>query len=162
WKIGTKGKDNGALLSIFVQDRKTRIETGYGAESRLTDAVSSRILRDTLAPAFREGKYAEGIRGALAAIESTLEGNAPPPSKKAGKQGLPPGLIIFIGFIFLVIVSRIIQSAARTPATLSGRRSIRRLPWWWWMGGGGGGWGGGTFGGGGWGGGGGGWGGGSG
>jgi uncharacterized protein len=161
WKVGSKEKNNGVLMAVYVKDRQFQIITGYGVEPELTDAMSNRIRIEQIGPAFRAGKYAEGISAAISTIEKTISSNAlPPSSRKSKRPSLPSGLVILLVFIFLAIVSRVLQGVARTPATISGRRGTRRIPWWWWMGGGGGGFGGGTFGGGGWGGGGGGWGGG--
>jgi uncharacterized protein len=61
WKVGQKGLDNGVIFLVFLQDRKMRIEVGYGLEGVLTDAVSSSILSQVEAPRFREGLIAEGI-----------------------------------------------------------------------------------------------------
>ena len=55
WKIGSKGKDNGAVLFAFMQDRKIRIEVGYGLEGSLTDADASRIIQETMLPKMRSG-----------------------------------------------------------------------------------------------------------
>lgn len=55
WKIGRSGIDDGAILFLFMQDRKVRIEVGYGLESALTDAGASEIIRDTIVPRMRAG-----------------------------------------------------------------------------------------------------------
>lgn len=55
WKVGRKGKDDGAILFVFMRDRKVRIEVGYGLEPSLTDAQSSRIIRDDIVPRMRAG-----------------------------------------------------------------------------------------------------------
>ena len=60
WKLGKSDKDNGALLLIAIQDRLVRIEAGYGLEGSLTDAMSSRIIRNEIAPHFRNGDYEGG------------------------------------------------------------------------------------------------------
>ncbi|HCW06334.1 MAG TPA: hypothetical protein DGG95_03100, partial [Cytophagales bacterium] len=57
WKLGQKGKDNGVLLLVAVDDHKMRIEVGQGLEGVLTDALSSRIIRNEIAPEFRRGDY---------------------------------------------------------------------------------------------------------
>ncbi|PYO26898.1 MAG: hypothetical protein DMD86_18910, partial [Candidatus Rokuibacteriota bacterium] len=59
WRVGRKGLDNGVILLVFIDDRKMRIEVGYGLEGNLTDAVSSSILRDVVAPRFREKRIAD-------------------------------------------------------------------------------------------------------
>jgi len=61
WGIGQKGKDNGVLLLVAVDDHKLRIEVGYGLEGALTDAESSNIIRNTITPEFKKGDYNKGI-----------------------------------------------------------------------------------------------------
>lgn len=61
WGIGQKGKDNGVLLLVAIEDRKVRIEVGYGLEGALTDAETSSIIRNVITPAFKEGDYDKGI-----------------------------------------------------------------------------------------------------
>ena len=61
WKIGRKGQDNGALLVVAKNDRTIRIEVGPGLEGTLTDVTSSRIIREDIAPRFREDRFAAGI-----------------------------------------------------------------------------------------------------
>jgi uncharacterized protein len=74
WKLGTEKEDNGVLLLIAVDDHKIRIETGYGLEGVLTDAISSRIIRNDLAPAFRQNQYDEGVTQAVNSIISAIGG----------------------------------------------------------------------------------------
>ena len=74
WKLGTEEKDNGVLLLIALNDRKMRIEVGYGLEGVLTDAICSRIIRNELAPAFRQNQYDEGVIGAVNSIISAIGG----------------------------------------------------------------------------------------
>jgi uncharacterized protein len=74
WRIGQKGLDNGIIFLVFVNDRKMRIEVGYGLEANLTDAISSSILRDVVAPRFREGRIADGIGAGLDAIDQAIAG----------------------------------------------------------------------------------------
>lgn len=66
WKLGQEELDNGALLLISMQDKKVRIEVGYGLESVLTDLKAGYIIDNILVPRFRQGDYFEGIREALA------------------------------------------------------------------------------------------------
>lgn len=76
WGIGQKGKDNGVLLLVAVDDREMRIEVGYGLEGALTDAESSWIIRDKITPRFKEGNYdqgmIDGVEGILAAASEDL------------------------------------------------------------------------------------------
>ncbi|MBI4682673.1 MAG: TPM domain-containing protein [Nitrospirae bacterium] len=65
WKLGQKGKDNGALLLVSLQDRKYRFETGYGLEGVLPDSLTGSIGRQYLVPYFRKGDYSNGIAAAV-------------------------------------------------------------------------------------------------
>ena len=83
---GQKGLDNGVIFLVFVDDRKMRIEVGYGLEGSLTDAISSSILRDVVAPRFREGQIADGIAAGLDAIDQAIAGTYQrPPGAGAGQ-----------------------------------------------------------------------------
>jgi len=61
WRVGDKGRDNGAVLFVFVGERKVRIEVGYGLEGALPDALASRIINDEITPSFRAGSYGDGL-----------------------------------------------------------------------------------------------------
>jgi len=74
WKLGQKGKDNGVLLLIAVEDHKMRIETGYGLEGVLTDAICAQIIRNELAPNFRKDDYDAGVTAGVQAIISAIGG----------------------------------------------------------------------------------------
>jgi uncharacterized protein len=76
WKLGQKGKDNGVLVVVAPQDRKMRIEVGYGLEGTLPDVAASRIIRNVMTPAFRAGNFDDGIAQGVAAIVAQLEGPA--------------------------------------------------------------------------------------
>jgi uncharacterized protein len=74
WKLGQKDKDNGALLLIAVNDHKMRIEVGQGLEGVLTDALSSSIIRNEIAPSFRQNNYDEGVIKGVNAMISAIGG----------------------------------------------------------------------------------------
>jgi uncharacterized protein len=74
WKLGEKGRDNGVLLLIVTEERRIRIEVGYGLEGKLTDAQSSQIIRREIVPRFRAGDYPGGITAGGRAIVGTLQG----------------------------------------------------------------------------------------
>lgn len=74
WKPGSRDKDNGVLILVVPQDRRVRIEVGYGLEGTLTDATASRIIRDLMTPRFREGNYDVGIEAGITAVIQILEG----------------------------------------------------------------------------------------
>ncbi|MBL0741802.1 TPM domain-containing protein [Chryseolinea lacunae] len=74
WKLGQKGKDNGALLLVAVNDHKMRIEVGDGLQGTLTDAVCSRIIRSELAPNFRQDDFDGGVQAAVNAMIAAIGG----------------------------------------------------------------------------------------
>ena len=86
WHIGKKGKDNGAMILAAIQDRKARIEVGYGLESILTDAMAGRILREEMFPLFKQGRYADGLTQAAQEVARIVSGeaNTPVATKSAG------------------------------------------------------------------------------
>jgi len=74
WKLGKKGTDNGALLLIVKDDRKLRIETGYGLEASLTDAVCSYIINNEITPHFKDGDFDAGVRSGVEAMIRAADG----------------------------------------------------------------------------------------
>lgn len=75
WGIGQEGEDNGALLLVAEEERKVRIEVGYGLEGRLTDAAAATIINQIITPAFRAGDFSAGIVKGTAAILQVLGGD---------------------------------------------------------------------------------------
>ncbi len=75
FKLGQKGIDNGALLSIALAEHEVRIENGYGTEGALTDALCARIIRNILVPSFRKGEYGHGIHAAVQSMASVITGD---------------------------------------------------------------------------------------
>jgi uncharacterized protein len=75
WKLGQKGKDNGVLLLVAPNDRRLRIEVGYGLEGTLTDVTSSRIIRNVITPRFKQNDFDGGIEQGVNAIIGQLSGN---------------------------------------------------------------------------------------
>ncbi|MCM8764394.1 MAG: TPM domain-containing protein, partial [Candidatus Omnitrophica bacterium] len=76
WGIGKKKKDNGILIVISMNERKIRIEVGYGLESFLTDGRCGLIIRNRIAPAFKEGKYFDGLKAGINGIEDVVAGKS--------------------------------------------------------------------------------------
>lgn len=76
WGVGQKGKDNGAILFVFVGDRKMRIEVGYGLEGSLTDAKSKSITSTVIKPEFQRGDFNAGINKGVDAMLATVRGEA--------------------------------------------------------------------------------------
>ncbi len=78
WKLGQQDKDNGILIVVVPDERRMRIEVGYGLEPELTDVQASRIIRGVMAPRFREGDYNGGITEGAVAVMNVLEGQEIP------------------------------------------------------------------------------------
>jgi uncharacterized protein len=118
WRIGQKGLDNGVIFVVFLDDRKMRIEVGYGLEDSLTDAVSSSILRDVVAPRFRAGQIADGIGAGLDAIDRAIAGTyvRPPDAGKGRRQGdigwRELLALLFVFFLIVALVTNRMQQAA--------------------------------------------------
>lgn len=110
WGIGKAEKNNGVLFLIAIEDRKTRIHTGYGVEGDLTDLGTSYIQQDIVAPAFREGDYAGGINGAVDKMIEALSGSdiVPENYNEQNSSGLPWDFIIFLGFVFTQLLVAIL------------------------------------------------------
>ena len=87
WKLGQKGKDNGVLVVVVPNDRRMRIEVGYGLEGTLTDAQAARIIRDRMTPAFKAGDYDRGVGDGVEAIVAVLEGRGEPAASYSGVSG---------------------------------------------------------------------------
>jgi uncharacterized protein len=87
WKIGRKGQDHGALFVVAKDDRKMRIEVGYGLEGVLTDATSRRIIAEDVAPLFRQNRFAAGISAGVDRIIAVVGSGAPlQPSRATGAR----------------------------------------------------------------------------
>jgi len=119
WKIGRKGFDNGAILVIARDDRKVRIEVGYGLEGRLTDLTAGRIIRDRIVPEFRAGRFDQGVLNGVVALTEVVRGEfqapAQPPTGPAasGVEELMPFVLVFIFLVFMLgRVSRPLVTAA--------------------------------------------------
>ena len=74
WQVGQAGKNNGAVLFVFTEDRKMRIEVGYGLEGSLPDALAHRIQEEEILPRFRAGDYPGGIEAGVNAMIAATKG----------------------------------------------------------------------------------------
>ena len=104
WKIGQKNNDNGAILIISKQDRKIRIEVGYGLEGKLTDLMSGRIIRDVIGPNFKSGNFDAGVLQGVSAMIATVKGLYTADSKPAGarRRSSSPGMFGFFALLFII------------------------------------------------------------
>jgi len=107
WKLGQSKNDNGVLLFIAVDDRKMKIEVGYGLEGVLTDATCSQIIRNEMAPNFRRGDYDAGVLLAVNAMVRAIGGEYVSDGTSSGLGKKRPGgslftLLIIFGVIILI------------------------------------------------------------
>ncbi len=90
WRLGRGGVDDGVLLVVAKDDRAVRIETGYGLEGAIPDAVANRVIQEYLVPKFRAGDYAGGIEDATAVLAGLVEGE-PLPAPVSRNAAREPG-----------------------------------------------------------------------
>jgi uncharacterized protein len=141
WAAGQKGKNNGAVLFVFPDDHKMRIEVGYGLEGVLPDALAHRIQEEQILPRFRQGDYAGGVEAGAAAIIAATKGEykgtgSTVSQRQQGRRRrtdsfsgcLVPGLF-FLFFFLIPLLFRVRRGIGRTYGGGG-----------WWGGGLGGGW----------------------
>lgn len=130
WKLGTAQADNGILFLISLEDRRLRIEVGQGLEGDLTDVQSQRIIRELVAPRFKQQDYAAGITAGILAIIHAID---PEFSTQEYAQNipeklpLPKGFILFFALLVIIIILQRLGGGG-------GGRGFRGGPW---LGGGG-------------------------
>ncbi len=113
WQIGDAEKDNGVIVFVSKNDRRIQIQTGYGSEIFLPDAIAKRIVDNILTPAFKKGQFYAGIDRATDAIMELASDDYKPkkkkrnfnivPDKKEKEDGIPP-IVIIVGVILLFII----------------------------------------------------------
>jgi uncharacterized protein len=103
WGIGRQGKNNGILIYVAVADRKIRIQTGYGAEGFLPDALAKRIIEQVIAPSFRQGKYYQGLDRATDIIIQLASGEYTN-DDIGSKKKFPVGALLFIVIFIIILV----------------------------------------------------------
>ena len=128
WRIGQKSLDNGVILLVFADDRKVRLEVGYGLEPVIPDIVAGALIRDTLAPRFRERRYAAGIEAATDAIYGRISGQ-PAGKTPVAARGRPAPtdvdpatllLMLLIFGVFGVALLSAMRNASRRGYTAGG------------------------------------------
>jgi uncharacterized protein len=110
WKLGEKAKNNGVLLLVAPNERRVRIEVGYGLESTLTDALSKVIITNAMAPRFKAGDFGDGIARGLDDIITVLttdssEWQQRPELRLDSRPGRDPvSWVLMVGLIGLVVL----------------------------------------------------------
>ncbi|HPT50696.1 MAG TPA: TPM domain-containing protein [Accumulibacter sp.] len=113
WKLGRRGVDDGALLLVAKQDRKLRIEVGYGLEGALNDAIAKRIISETIGPRFVRGEFFAGIDAGLDAMIKVIGGEAlPAPAASSGGTSADDNmaLLMAVGFMLVFVFGRVLRA----------------------------------------------------
>lgn len=124
WKLGQKDKDNGVLLLVALNERKVRIETGYGLEGTLTDTKCGLIIRNVMIPEFRNGDYSEGILKGVKNISGLISSNEELVSKKVLNESEGDSSYMGILYGFLWVFGWFILFSC-----IASGRSNHFLPW---------------------------------
>lgn len=127
WGIGGAKNNNGVLLLVALGDRKVTIQTGYGVEGALPDAITKRIIEREITPNFKTGDYYAGLDEGTSAIISYTKGEYKndAPKKKGKKGGVGIGFIIII----IIIILMAIKKGGGGSEVIGGRGSAS--PFWW-------------------------------
>jgi uncharacterized protein len=112
WKLGRKGVDDGVLLVVAKNDRKLRIEVGYGLEGVLPDATAKRIIAEDIAPHFKQGDFYGGISAGVGHMIKLIDGETLPPPKVQSRPdgGMSIDHLLVIGFILVFVVGGILRA----------------------------------------------------
>ena len=148
WRVGDKRLDTGVILLVFVRERRVRLEVGYGLEPVLPDAVAGQIIREVLAPRFREQRYAAGLEAAADAVFARVPAGGAPPAPAHRGFSVSPwtlAMLVLFGVVGIILLREAMGAGGRHGYTAGGRRGWTPsrgtvLPPIFW---GGGGWGGG-------------------
>ncbi len=122
WKLGQAKTNNGVLLLVAPNERRVRIEVGYGLEGQLTDAISSMIIQAAITPKFRAGDFAGGIERGAEAVVSTIAGGTEWQERvklrdTGGDDDFYEVLFIFLVMMSIVIVFVILSNSRRPPGS---------------------------------------------
>jgi uncharacterized protein len=112
WRVGQKVRNNGAVLFVFITDRKMFLQVGYGLEGALPDVVAKRIIEDEIKPRFKNGDFGGGLTAGVAAILAATKGEYKGTGATVGGQGhgLPAGFVVLI---FVTVLIAVLLMAAR-------------------------------------------------
>ncbi|MGC8736874.1 MAG: TPM domain-containing protein, partial [Dissulfurimicrobium sp.] len=118
WQLGRKGVDDGVLILVAKNDRRARIEVGYGLEGTIPDAVAKRIISEIMAPRFKDGDYYGGLSAAVDALAGFIEGEPlpvpnmqkTPATAQTGAAGFWQTLVLIIPFMIIlgIVTARIL------------------------------------------------------
>ena len=121
WGVGQKGKDNGVVLFVFVDDRKMRFEVGYGLEGAIPDARTVQIRESALVPRLRQGDYAGGLEATADELMKAARGDPFQGTGQTAAETTPSGPLPWWTWLLPVVILAAAGAAARTGAGLESR-----------------------------------------
>jgi len=124
WGVGQKDKSNGAVLFVFVQDHKMRIQTGYGLEGALPDVTCSRILNDEMAPYFKRGDYEGGLHAGMEAMMAAAKGEYKGTGRTVHDRGQQADNSLSPVFFIIFVILWLLLALRRTRGVLYGSRGF--------------------------------------
>lgn len=114
WKVGRKNVDDGVILIVAKDDRRLRLEVGYGLEGAIPDAIAKRVIAETITPYFKAGDFAGGIDAGVTQLMGLIEGESLPPPEEAPVGQQANGSFMFVlfggilaGFILSAMLGRV-------------------------------------------------------
>ncbi len=131
WKIGRKGVDDGIILVVAKDDRRLRIEVGYGLEGVIPDSLARRVIDERIVPRFREGDFYGGVRDGVDQLIRLAEGERLPAPVPASRHGIsdPMGLLV-PAIIFTVVIGAILKTLlGRFPGSLATGAALGAVAW---------------------------------
>ena len=133
WKIGRKGVDDGIILVVAKDDRRLRIEVGYGLEGVIPDSLASRVIDERIVPRFRAGDFYGGVRDGVDQLIRLAEGEKLPPPQVTGGGGKALdqlGNFLVPGFILILVVGGILKMMlGRLPGSLAAGAGMGVVAW---------------------------------
>jgi uncharacterized protein len=134
WKIGRKGVDDGLILIVAKDDRRLRIEVGYGLEGVIPDSVARRVIDERITPRFRAGDFYGGVRDGVDQLIRLAEGEKlPPPQARANGGGSSPGNwsdYLIPAIVFVIVAGGVLKAVlGRFPGSLATGAGLGLIVW---------------------------------
>ena len=134
WKLGRKGVDDAVLVVVAKDDRKVRIQPGYGLEGAIPDITAGRVIREYMAPKFRNDDYAGGLADATAQLVKLIDGEPlPEPMSEqggSGDGGFDPASALVMAFVAAMILRGLLGNAPAAVRALLGIGVAGGIAWW--------------------------------
>jgi uncharacterized protein len=132
WKIGRKKVDDGLILVVAKDDRRLRIEVGYGLEGAIPDSVARRVIDEKITPRFRDGDFYGGVRDGVDQLIKLAEGEKLPPPATQRAAGEPDNItgFFFLAFFYMFIGGYFMKALfGRVPGSIAGGALMGVIAW---------------------------------